>query len=112
MPSQRIRQINELIKEELGSIITKEIEFSSGSLVTISKVETSPDLKHANILLSILPFSTNKEARQVIEQEKGNIQKLLNSRLKMKFSPRIHFRLDESEEKAEYITNLLDTINK
>ena len=112
MPSQRIKQINELVKEELGSIIAKEIEFSSGNLVTISKVETSPDLKHSNISLSILPFSAHKEVRQVIEQEKSNIQKLLNSRLKMKFSPRIHFRLDESEEKAGYITDLLDTINK
>ncbi|MFA6392305.1 MAG: 30S ribosome-binding factor RbfA [Patescibacteria group bacterium] len=112
MPSQRIKQINELIKEELGSIMNREIEFSSGSLVTITKVETSPDLKHANISVSILPFSANQQIRHEIEREKGNIQKLLGDRIKIKFIPKIHFRLDESEEKAQHITDLLDTINK
>ncbi|MFA6525358.1 MAG: 30S ribosome-binding factor RbfA [Patescibacteria group bacterium] len=112
MPSQRIKQINELIKEELGSIINREIEFSSGSLVTITKVETSPDLKHANISISILPFSQSYQAKQEIERERGNIQKLLGMRLKIKFIPKIHFRLDESEEKAGHITSLLDTIKK
>lgn len=112
MPSKRIKQVNTLIQEELGSIISKEIELPSGCLATISKVETSPDLKHAVIWLSILPLDFQKETVGILNKKKKNLQKILNTRLKTKNTPQIHFKIDESEEKAERISRLLDMIKK
>lgn len=112
MPSKRIKQINELIKEELGSIIAKEIEFPSDCLVTISKVVTGPDLKHANIWLSVLPISKHNDVLSILALKRGGLQVILNKRLRTRNSPKIHFKIDETEEKAAYIEQLLDTIKK
>lgn len=112
MPSKRIKRINELIKEELGSIIVKEVEFPPNCLVTISKVETSPDLKHTLVWLSILPIDSQKEIIKIITKQRGELQKILNTRIKTRNTPQIQFKIDESEERAEYIIHLLDTIKK
>ncbi|PIS42170.1 MAG: ribosome-binding factor A [Candidatus Kerfeldbacteria bacterium CG08_land_8_20_14_0_20_40_16] len=112
MPSKRIKQINELIKEEVSSIIAKEIELPPSCLVTITKVETSADLKHANIWLSILPTDYQQKGLQFISAQAGNIQRIFNPRLKTRNTPKISFRVDDSAEKAEHINQLLDTLKK
>jgi len=112
MPSKRLKQINALIKDELGAIILKEVEFPSGYLVTISKVETSADLKYAAVWLSILPTKFQLEAKNILTKQKGNLQKILNTRSKTRNTPQIQFKIDESEERAERISRLLDTIKK
>lgn len=112
MPSRRLKQINALIKNELSSIILKEIEFPAGCLVTISKVETSVDLKHATIWLSILPIEFQLEAKDILIKQRNNLQKIFNTRLRTKHIPQIYFKIDESEQRADRISRLLDMIKK
>ena len=60
--SHRINQVNELIKQELNDLLVSELEFTKGCLVTITAVETSKDLRHAKIWVSVLPGYLLKKA--------------------------------------------------
>lgn len=112
MPSLRIKQINKFIKEELSLIISKEVELPSYCLATITKVETSADLKQAYIWLSILPIIQQEEALKILNRQRGDLQKILNTRLKTRNTPKIQFKIDNTEEKAERILRLLDTLKE
>ncbi|MFA6146383.1 MAG: 30S ribosome-binding factor RbfA [Patescibacteria group bacterium] len=109
---QRIEKINELIKREMSQIIVREIEAPDGSLITITRVETSEDLSDAKILISIFPFSHSKKVLFILLKRIGEIQGFLNRRLAMRPLPRIRFVIDETEEKASQIEHVLNKIKK
>ena len=53
--SERMPKVDELIAQQLGQIIASDIELPSGVIVTITRVKSSPDLRHAKVYLSVLP---------------------------------------------------------
>lgn len=109
--SRRIERLNNLIKEEVGKIILREIEFGN-VLVTISRVDTSSDLRSAKIYLNTLP---QKEEKNVLRKIKSNVidlQQKLNKRLNMRLIPKIEFLIDKSSEETERVFQLLKEVNK
>jgi ribosome-binding factor A len=110
MGSKRIAQVNELIRREITQIISKEIEFPPTTIVTVFGVETSPDLEHARVSISVFPDHAREKAMRILENNIFHIQKILNQRLVMRFVPKIHFRLDLTESKADRINSLLDNL--
>ncbi len=110
--SQRIVQVNELIKREMSQIISREIEPPEGCLITITKVETLPDLAEAKIWVSIFPINKAKEVLEDLSKKIGNLQRLLNRRLVMRFVPRIKFLFDRTEEETSQVENILRKIEK
>lgn len=108
--SYRILQINELIRHELSQLLVNEIEFPKGCLVTIIRVETSRDLRHAKIWISILPEGYTQKVLERLKREIGRLQFALNKKLTMKPLPRIRFVVDETEKKASDIETLLNKI--
>lgn len=110
--SHRIFQINELVKQELGKLILTELEFPQGCLVTITKVDTSKDLRQAKIWLSVLPAYLIKKVLAKLSANVGHLQFLLNKKLSMKPLPRLKFLIDDTEAKAVEIDQLLDSIKE
>ncbi len=108
--SDRIKKINELLHHELGLLIAREVEFSNDCLVTITHVDTSKDLKHSNVYISVLPESVSKQAVKALYDAK--LQNVLFKKLSLKPLPRLHYRFDETEKKASNIESLLDQIKK
>jgi len=99
---KRVSQINELIRQELGSILAREIEFPAGSLPTITKVVTDHELKRANVFISVIPEDWTEGIIKSLKKQRGPIQYLLNRRLSMHFVPDIYFvKDDKSDEKEE-----------
>lgn len=109
---QRLLKINELIKHEVGQLLLREVEFPKDCLVTITKVETSRDLRHAKIFISILPFDFNKKVLKKISNQISHLQFLLNKRLSLKPLPRLSFVVDRTEKEAAIIEELLDKIKE
>lgn len=105
--SRRIEKINELLKQEIGSLILREFDFSRETIITITKVETSSDLEWTKVWVSILPFLRAEMVLRVLNSQNYRIQKLLNSRLKIKIIPKIKFELDSSGEKISRVEKLL-----
>jgi len=110
--SKRIAQVNELIREELGSIFTRELEMPKDCIVTISRVETSADLEHAKIWLKVYPTSHTREVMSTVINKSKEVQHILDKLLVLKFVPRLHFKVDESEDKAARINELIEQIHK
>lgn len=107
--TRRIERVNELIKQEAGKIIQKEIH-CEGYLVTIISVNTSSDLKNALIKVSFLPNNKEKEGMLNLQNSAGFIQKILNRKLSMKFVPRISFVIDKGSKSAEEVDIILEKI--
>ncbi|MEA3305066.1 MAG: 30S ribosome-binding factor RbfA [Patescibacteria group bacterium] len=115
MASFRIAQINETIKNELGPILLQEIEESPLGLLTITKVETSPDMRQSTVWVSFLEnkdhtYKTNIEKH--LGRAAGHIRQQLSKRLTMKRLPKLHFKIDHSGEYAGNIDRLVQQIKR
>lgn len=108
--SLRIQRVNELLKQEIGGLILKELDFSRDIMVTITEVYASDDLKQAKVKVSIMPFLKAEKILKVLNSQVFNLQKLLNKKLKMKIVPKIRFELDKSEERKTRIEQLFRKI--
>lgn len=108
----RQEKINSLIQEELSRIINRELEFPSGCLMTITGIDASTNLKHAKIYISVLPEKFRGSALEILRKNTGRLQALLNRRLEIKFSPKIEWLIDTTEERAAGIEELLDKIQE
>jgi ribosome-binding factor A len=110
--SNRILQINELIQKELGQIILREVEFPKNTLVTITRVETSPDLSQAKVYVSCLPDNQGDRMIHVLKRQGYHIQHKLNKRLETRIIPRIRFVKELKTMQAGRIEQILDKIKK
>lgn len=110
--SHRLAQVNELIRHEVSTLLLTEFEFPKNCLVTITRVETTPDLRQAKILLSVIPGIYTGKILEKLKGQAGHIQFLLNKKLALKPLPRISFKIDQTEQKAAEIEELLDRIKE
>lgn len=108
--TRRIQRVNQLIKEELGKIISREIVFPGGTLVTITNVTTSNNLEHARIKISVMPEKERKKVIEILQKNIYHLQRLLDKRLVMRYVPQIKFEIDKTQEKVERIEKLLEKI--
>lgn len=110
MANQRMAQVNELIKQQLGEVILHELEMPPGKLVTITKVDTSRDLHYARVYLSVLPTAAEKELFSLLKKNIRQLQYQLHQKIKLRISPKLHFTIDEAQKKAVRINELLDSV--
>ncbi len=108
--SERTIKVAELVKETLGRLIIREIEFPLGVIVTITKVNVSPDLRLAKIYLSIMPVAQEREAMKILINEAKNLRHLLGQEIVLRATPQLRFFIDEGERKATEINELLDNL--
>lgn len=110
--SRRVLRLNQLIKEQLGQILLKEGNFPKECLVTITRVETSVDLKEAKILVSVLPKEKEKLVFHLLNKNIYHFQQKLNKILKLKRVPKIKFFPEKEVQKAARVEALLEKIKK
>ena len=108
--SYRIQKINELIKQEIAQILSREVEFKPGIFLTVTKVDTTRDLRYTRIFVSIFPEEEINYAMETLEKEIYKIQGIMNKKLHLKPLPRIEFKLDTTESKADELEKILKKI--
>lgn len=106
----RMEKINELVRDLLGDILMRELSLKSGILVTISKVDTSKDLRYTRVFLSVYPENESNYALQALRNEMFEIQGKLNKKLHIRPLPRVEFVLDRTEVEADEVEKLLGEI--
>lgn len=112
MESKRQDRINKLLQIEMGEIIQQEMKHvTKGALVTVTKIQVSPDLSIAKTFLSL--FATPDKAALMADFKKhtGEIRGKLGNRIRhqLRVVPDLHFYLDDSLDYIENIDRLLDT---
>jgi len=116
---RRVEQVNILIRDELANIIDREVDLPEKTFVTITRVDTSRDLRYANVFISVLGEAKEAEnvkeseyVLDIIEKNIYNIQQTLNRRLRMRPVPKIKFLIDREEIKREIIEKSLAELKK
>jgi ribosome-binding factor A len=110
--SKRIQRVNQLIKKELSQILLREIEFPRESLVTVTRVETSPDLKESRIFISVLPEKDESKILEILNRKIYFWQQKLNKRLKMRPIPKIKFFEEKKTAEAARVEEILEELKK
>lgn len=108
MPN-RIIKINDLVRQTVDDILLKELSLKEGVFITIAKVDTSPDLRYTRIFVSIFPEKEVNYVMKTLQKEAYRIQGNLNRKLHMKPLPKVEFRADFTESKADEIEKILKT---
>jgi len=104
-----MRRVNEAVREVLSARIAEGLNDPRIGFVTLTSVETSPDLRHARVYVSVLgDESERSETMAALGSARGLLQKAIGSELRMKRTPTLQFVFDESIDRGMRITELLD----
>ena len=115
MPSRRIERINHLLRQELADLLTREIkdETLHTAMISITDVETSPDLRNAKVYFSVYgDESTIEAARQHLKRASGFLHHNLKERLDLRHTPHLEFVFDPSLERGDRIMRLMRSIEE
>ena len=109
--SQRMERVDELLRQEIGVIIGREIADPRLGFTTVTEVETSPDLRHARVWVSVIGQQAEREATiGVLGRAMPFIRHQLGARLRLKRIPELHVRLDDSAERGTRVLRLLNEL--
>ena len=111
MATNRLNRINEDIQRELSVLIprVKDPRVQQG-MVTVTGVETTPDLRYAKVYLSILGEVNEKELRRGLRSAGPWLRRELGGSLTLRYTPELVFERDRSIENGARLTKLIDDV--
>ncbi|MBQ3047645.1 MAG: 30S ribosome-binding factor RbfA [Clostridia bacterium] len=107
--SNRLEKVNSLVKKYLSEIISNELNDPrlEGSMITISSVNVSPDLKYAKVFISVYGGTPQQQVLSLIKSASGYIKKLLAPKLNLRSTPTLDFGLDTTCEYSQKINDII-----
>jgi ribosome-binding factor A len=104
-----MRRVNEAVREVLSARIAEGLNDPRIGFVTLTSVETSPDLRHARVYVSVLGDEEQRaETMAGLGSAHGLLQQAIGRELRMKRTPTLQFVFDESIDRGMRISELLD----
>lgn len=104
-----MRRINEVLREVIGAAIGSDLSDPRIGFVTVTSVETSPDLRSAKVFVSVLGSEQEREATLAgLSSSHGVIQSRIAAETRMKRTPTLTFHYDSTIEQGVRISRLLD----
>ncbi len=110
MRPQRLTRINQLLRQEVAEQLFRLVNEPGfdAATVTVTRVLTSADLRHARVLVSVRGTPVEQEAAlDLIRRHRVEIQNLINRHIKMKYTPQLLIELDHSIAKGDQVLSLL-----
>jgi ribosome-binding factor A len=108
--SERIRRVNEAVREVVSEAVG-ELKDPRIGFVTVTGVETSADLRHARVFVSVLGSeSKRRKTLAGLAAAHGVLQARLASELRMKRTPQLAFEYDPTVERGVRMTQLIDEL--
>jgi ribosome-binding factor A len=109
MAGARMRRVNEAVREVLSAQLAAGLKDPRIGFVTVTGVETSPDLRNARVYFSVLGDEEAREdALAGLRHSKGFLQAMIGSELRMKRTPTLEFVYDTTSERAERLARLIE----
>lgn len=106
----RPSRVRELLLRELGAIINRELAFDA-ALVTVRDASLTADFKHAHIHVGVIGEPGEKHrALAELDRHRTLLQRELAKRVVLKYTPQLHFHLDESVERGTRVMSILDEL--
>lgn len=109
--SDRMRRVNEALREVLSEAVA-ELKDPRIGFVTLTGVDTSRDLRHAVVYVSVLGSERKREATLAgLESSRGLLQARVNRELRLKRTPQLTFEYDPTVERGVRLTQLIDELS-
>ncbi|MDP3372409.1 MAG: 30S ribosome-binding factor RbfA [Candidatus Paracaedibacteraceae bacterium] len=121
--SHRQKKVSEEIKHHLAHALSRgdlppirNTKSKNGGFltfptpITVTKIEVSPDLKHATTYIMPLGGNQQEEALYFVRAHKGYLRKFLGSKIQLRHTPDLHFALDNSFDNADRIRQILEDV--
>jgi ribosome-binding factor A len=107
--SDRMRKVDEAVREVLSDAITTQVKDPRVGFVTVTAVETAPDLRHARVFVSVLgDGGVRKRSMQGLQSAHGVLQRVVARELRLKHTPTLEFVYDDTYERGMRIAELID----
>jgi ribosome-binding factor A len=103
-----MRRVNEAIRQVLSDALAGELKDPRVGFVTVTDVDTSPDLRHARVYVSVLGVPAEREATMDgLRSAHGFLQGRIGDELHLKHTPELRFLYDDTAERAARLETLL-----
>ncbi len=111
--TNRMNKVNEELKKEISIVINQELKDPQiTGLISVTKVDTTPDLKYARVYVSMINAKSNKGNLARLKKCSGFIRSMIAKRVNLRITPELVFLFDESIEYGSRIDSILAEITK
>jgi len=111
--SQRTERIDELLRQEIGALLAREVADPAIGFVTVTRVETSPDLAHARVWVSLIGQRGERRASlAALRRAMPFIRHELGSKIRIRRIPDLHVELDDTAERGTRVLQLLHELEE
>ena len=109
MTADRMRRVDEAMREVLSGAITSELKDPRVGFVTVTSVDTAPDLRHARVYVSVLGTdAVRRRSLDGLQSAHGYLQRRVADELHLKHTPTLDFVYDDTLDRAQRIDELLE----
>lgn len=114
MPSNRIGRINEEIQRELCEQLRrlKDPRVSQTGMVSITRVDTTGDLRYARVYISVLDSEQEKDVMRGLKSASGFLRRELGAALRLRYTPELQFISDDSIQHGAHILEVLRSVER
>ncbi len=107
--TRRIDRVNDLLRGAISEIVAGELKDPRmATLVSVTRVDTSPDLGHARVYISIMGGQDDKSGTmRALKSASGYIQKNLRNSVNLRKTPVLEFHLDDTIERGNQVLKLI-----
>jgi ribosome-binding factor A len=110
--SQRTARLDELLREEISSVLSREVDDSRIGFVTVTDVEVTPDLRHADVWVSLIGEGKERSAQlRALAGALPFVRRQLG-RLRLKRIPQLHLKEDRSSERGTRLLHILEELEQ
>ncbi len=108
--SERTARLDELLREEISAIIAREVQDPRVGFVTVTEVDVTPDLGHANVWVSVIGTETERrDSLRALGRAMPFVRHRLGE-LRLKRIPELHLRQDDSAERGTRLLRIIDEL--
>ena len=109
MTADRMRRVDEAVREVLSDAISHQVKDPRVGFVTVTAVETAPDLRRARVFVSVLgEEGVRKRSLDGLRSAHGVLQRAVARELRLKHTPALEFVYDDTSERGMRISELID----
>jgi ribosome-binding factor A len=108
----RPQKLGDLIQRELSELLQRELRDPGVGMVTITSVDVSPDFSHAKVFFTVLDAAKLDDAKRGLKRAAGFLRTQLAKRLKLYTTPELRFEYDESVERGDRLSRLIESTKK
>jgi len=102
--------VADLIQRELSDLLRRDVRDPHVGMVTLTSVDVAPDLSHAKVFFTILNKAKQADTTKALQRAAGFLRSQLSHRMNMYTTPALRFVYDESVERGDRLSRLIDSV--